>query len=55
VPALTAFLNEQLQASQTWWMPDISGTPDILTESISYQLSPSEIKQNEEIQIGRDS
>jgi hypothetical protein len=34
VPALTAFLIEQLQASKAWWMPDISGTPDILTITI---------------------
>jgi hypothetical protein len=35
VPALTAFLIEQLQASQAWQMPNILGTPDILTAIIN--------------------
>jgi hypothetical protein len=38
VPALTAFLIKQLQASHAWWMLDISGTPDILTKTLKVVL-----------------
>jgi hypothetical protein len=40
VPALTAFLIKHLQANQPWWMPNISGTPNILTDSIDAMHFP---------------